>query len=202
MREIFRPAACALSVACLALAMSAASSGEVMAQAKQAPPKQAAPAQAAPPPPQQEAPLKQIALTEAQIQGVLAASKEMDPITEKIPENAKPDPKITAQLEGIAKKNGFASYDDYNLVIDNISLVLGGFDPATKKYVGAETVMKAQLAQIQADKKMSAKDKKEALADLNDALKSPPPAVENKGNIELVSKYYDKLAAALGDSQE
>ena len=33
MREIFRPAACALSVACLALAISAVSSGEVLAQA-------------------------------------------------------------------------------------------------------------------------------------------------------------------------
>ena len=40
MREIFRPAACALSAACLAFALSAVSSGEVMAQAKQAPPKQ------------------------------------------------------------------------------------------------------------------------------------------------------------------
>ena len=37
MREIFRPAACALSIACLALAMSAISSGDVLAQAKQAP---------------------------------------------------------------------------------------------------------------------------------------------------------------------
>ena len=80
-------------------------------------------------------------------------------------------------------------------MVDNISLVLGGFDPATKKYVGAEAVIKAQIAQVQADKKMSAKDKKEALADLNEALKSPPPAIENKGNIDLVAKYYDKLAA-------
>src|SRR5258708_24859731 len=209
MREIARPLARVLSLACLALAMACLaatiavlSSGEVLAQAKQAPPKQMAPAQAAPPPPQQEAPLKQMALTEAQVQGVLSAAKEMDPIVEKIPENAKPDPKITAQLEAVAKKNGFASYDEYNTVVDNISLVLGGFDPATKKYVGAETVLKAQVAQIQADKKMPAKDKKEALADLNEALKSPPPAIENKGNIDLVAKYYDKLAEALGEGEE
>ena len=103
-----------------------------------------------------------------------------------------------AQLDAVAKKNGFASYDEYNTVVDNISLVLGGFDPATKKYVGAEAVIKAQIAQVQADKKMPAKDKKEALADLNEALKSPPPAIENKGNIDLVAKYYDKLADALG----
>jgi hypothetical protein len=200
MREIVRPLASVLSVACLAFSISAVSSSDVLAQAKMAPaPKQ----QAAPPPAAAEAPaLKQIALTDKQIEQVLAAQKDVDTITDKIPENAKPDPKIDAQLDAVAKKAGFASYEEYNTVVDNISLVLGGFDPATKKYVGAETVMKAQLAEIQADKKMSAKDKKAALADINEALKSPPPAIENKGNIDLVGKYYDKLAAALGDSQQ
>jgi hypothetical protein len=202
MREIFRPAVCALSVACLALAMSAVSNTDAMAQAKQAPPKQSAPAQAAPPPAAEAPAVKQIALTEKQIQGVLAASKDVDAITDKIPDNAKPDPKVDAQLDAVAKKNGFASYDEYNSVVDNISLVLGGFDPATKKFVGAEAVLKAQIAQVQADKKMPAKDKKAALADLNEALKSPPPAIENKGNIDLVAKYYDKLAEALGEGEE
>ena len=46
------------------------------------------------------------------------------------------------------------------------------------------------------------KDKKDALAGLNEALKSPAPPIENKGNIDLVTKYYDKLADALGDDQE
>jgi hypothetical protein len=198
--RVVRPLASVLSVACLAFSISAVSSSDVLAQAKMAPaPKQ----QAAPPPAAAQAPaLKQIALTDKQIEQVLAGQKDVDAITDKIPENAKPDTKIDAQLDAAAKKAGFASYEEYNTVVDNISLVLGGFDPATKKYVGVETVMKAQLAQIQADKKMSAKDKKEALADINEALKSPPPAIENKGNIDLVGKYYDKLAAALGDSQQ
>jgi hypothetical protein len=201
MREIFRPAAVALSTACLALALSVTSSDEVLAQAKQAPPKQA-PAQAAPPPAAEVPQIKQIALTEKQIEGVIAAQKDVDTITDKIPDDAKPDPKIDAQLDAVAKKNGFASYDEYNTVVDNISLVLGGFDPATKKFVGAEAVLKAQIAQLKADKKISAKDKKEALADLNEALKSPPPAIENKGNIDIVAKYYDKLAEALGEGEE
>ena len=194
MREIVRPVVAALSIACLAALMSSSSA---LAQAKQQP---MAPApQAAP---QQPAPLKQIALTEKQVEGVIAAAKDMDAITEKLPDNAKPDPKVTAQLEGVAKKNGFASYDEYNDVIDNISLVLGGFDPTTKKYVGTEAVIKAQMAQIQADKKMSAKDKKDALADLSEALKTPDQPVQNKGNIDLVGKYYDKLAAIMGDDQQ
>lgn len=205
MREIVRPVTAALSVACLAIAVSAASTSGAFAQAKQqqmAPAaKQAAPA-AAPAQADQAPPIKQIALTDKQIDGALAASKEMDPITAKLSQDSKPDPKIVAQLEAIAKKNGFASYDEFNTVVDNISLVLGGFDPQTKKYVGPEAVLKGQIAQVEADKKMSAKDKKDALADLNEALKSPPPAVENKGNIDLVTKSYDKLMEEFGGSDD
>ncbi|MGV7217238.1 hypothetical protein [Bradyrhizobium sp. UFLA05-112] len=194
MPSLLRPALTALSVACLLSAASIASSGTALAQAKQ----QAAPAQAAP---AQPPALKQIALTDKQIDGVLAAQKDMDAITAKLPENTAPDQKVMAQLEAVAKKYGFASYDDYNNVVDNVSLVLGGFDPASKKYVGTEAVIKAQIAQLQADKKVPAKDKKDALDELNEALKTPAPAVENKGNIDLVGKYYDKLIAALGDDQ-
>jgi hypothetical protein len=194
MREFFRPIAAALGIAGLAVLIAIASAGGALAQAKQAPPAQAAPAQ----PPA----VKQAALTDKQIDGVLAAQKDMDAIVEKLPANAKPDPRIAAQLDGVAKKNGFASYDEYNNVVDNIGIVLAGFDPATKKYVGTEALIKTQIAQVQADKKMPAKDKKQALADLDEALKSPAPPIENKGNIDLVAKYYDKLADALGDDQQ
>jgi hypothetical protein len=201
MREFVRPITAALSVAGLAVVMAIASTGGVLAQAKQAPPKQMAPAQAAPPPAQPPA-VKQMALTDKQVEGVLTAQKDIDAIAAKLPDNAKPDPKVTTQLEGVAKKNGFAGYDEYNNVIDNISIVLAGFDPATKKYVGADAVIKTQMAQVQADRKMPPKDKNQALADLNEALKSPAPPIENKGNIDLVAKYYDKLADALGDDQQ
>src|SRR6202163_4684795 len=117
MREFVRPVTVALSVAGLAVLIAIASTGGALAQAKQAPPKQMAPAQTAQPPA-----VKQMALTDKQIEGVLAAQKDMDAITAKLPDNAKPDPKVTAQLEGVAKKNGFAGYE-YNNIIDNISIV-------------------------------------------------------------------------------
>ena len=195
MPALLRPALTAFGVACLVSVTALASSGAAFAQAKQqpAPAQQAAPAQTPT--------LKQIALTDKQLDGVLAAQKDMDAITAKLPENTAPDAKVMAQLDGVAKKLGFASYDDYNNVVDNISLVLGGFDPTTKKYVGNDAVIKTQIAQVEADKKMPAKDKKEALDELNEALKTPAPAIENKANIDLVGKYYDKLVAALGDDQ-
>jgi len=195
MREFIRPVAAALSIACLAASMAVISSTDALAQAKP----QMAPAQAAP---QQPPPVKQMALTDKQIQGVLAASKDMDAITAKMPANGQPDAKMMAQINAVAKKNGFASADEYNDVTDNIGLVMQGIDPATKKYVGNEAVLKAQIAQLQADKKMSPKDKKEALDDLNESLKSPAPAIQNKGNIDLVLKNYDQLAASMATDQQ
>ena len=191
MREFVRLVPAALSVACLAAAIATAPAGEALAQATPAP-------QTAPAP---QPAVKQIALTDKQIEGVLAAQKDMDAITAKLADNATLDPRITAQLEDVTRKNGFASYDEYSNVVDNISIVLAGFDPATKQYVGTDVVIKAQIAKVESDKKMSPNDRKEALAELNDALKSPV-LIENRGNIDLVAKYYDKLADALGDDQE
>jgi hypothetical protein len=197
MREFIRPVATAFSIVCLAAAMAVLSAGSAMAQAKGG---QMAPAQAAPPMGQPPA-MKQMALNQKQIDGVIAAAKDMDTLSEKMPENGKPDPKLMAQFEATAKKYGFASYDEYNLVVDNIGLVMSGIDPASKKYVGSAAVIKAQIAQVQADKKMSPKDKKQALDDLNQAAKAPEPTIENKGNIDLVLKNFDKLAAIMGDDQ-
>jgi hypothetical protein len=191
MREFIRFAAAALGLAWLAVAVAALSTGAALAQADQ----QMAPNEAAPA-------FKQMPLADKQIEGVLAAQKDMDPIIEKLPDNGRTDPNAIAQLEAAAKKNGFASYEEYTNVVDNIGLVLGGFDPATRKYVGPDAVIKAQIAQVEADKQMSDNDKKEALAELKDALKTPAPAIENKGNIDVVARYYDKLADALGGDQQ
>jgi hypothetical protein len=197
MREFIRPLAATLSLVCLTACIIVGSSSNGLAQTRQ----QATPVQASPPAGQAPA-LKQMALTDKQIEGVLAAQKDIDAIAEKVPDDAKPDPKVTAELDAVARKNGFASYEEYNDVIDNISLVLAGIDPATKKYVGSEAIIKAQITQIQSDTSMPANDKKQALADLTEALKAPSPPIENKGNIDLVVKYYDKLADALGNDQQ
>jgi hypothetical protein len=195
MPKIVRPVVSALSVACLAISLAALATGNALAQAKQGAAKQSAPAPAVPPPQQEEAPIKQIALTDKQVENMLAVTQEMDTLTATAPEDAKPDSTVTGRLERIARKNGFASFDEYTNVFDNVRLVLAGIDPLTKKYVGPEAAIKSQLARIQADKKMSAKEKQEALAEMDEALKSPPPpAIENKGNINVVIKYYDKLA--------
>jgi hypothetical protein len=184
MRKMIRPLAAAVCITCLTVSNFLMTTDNAMAQDQAA------------------TPVKQMALTKKQIEGVLAAQKEMDEINEKVSERPKPYLIVAEQLESSAKKNGFASYDEYTSVVENVSLVFAGFDPTSKKYIGSEAVIKAQIAQVQADKNIAAEDKTEALDELNNALKSPAPPVENKGNIDLVAEYYDRLAEAMGNDQQ
>ena len=179
MRQLFRSILAALSIACLA-----ASFGTLTSDAL---------AQGGPPP------LKQIALTQQQVDNVLAAAKEMEAITQTLPPNAPPNAQAVARLTAVAKKHGFASYADYETVVGNISLVMDGLDPKTRKYIGSEAALKAQIEMVKANTQMSAEQKKQALANLNMALQAKEPEVQNKGNIDLVIKNYDKLDVALGE---
>jgi hypothetical protein len=167
-------------------------------------PKQMAPqpAQMAPQPPavQPAAPqMQQIALTDKQVQGLLDSQHDMDAITSKLPDDdpsKPPDAKTMAQLDTVAKKYGFASYAEYGNVAANVDMLLDGFDPKTRKFIGIEASLKNQIAMVQADSKMPAKDKTEALDELNDALKNAPK-IQFPANVDVVAKYYDKLSEAL-----
>ncbi|MEH2510721.1 hypothetical protein V1291_002075 [Nitrobacteraceae bacterium AZCC 1564] len=201
MRDFVRSPIAMLAVAAFALFSPALNS--VMAQTpKQSP----APAAKQPPAAQQAAPapasLKQIELNEKQVESLLAAQKEMDAVSDKLPAGASdnPDPKLQAQFDAIAKKNGFASFDEYGTVYDNVSLVMSGIDPKTKAFTEPPEALKKQIAAVQAEAKIPAKDKKAILDDMNEALKTIEP-VKYPGNVTLVTKYYDKLGALMQDDE-
>src|SRR5258708_29568086 len=68
--------------------------------------------------------VKQIKLTEKHIQGFMAAYEDMAKLYESA--NPEPDPKVEAQAEAVAKRNGFASLDEYDDVSFNISMIMSG----------------------------------------------------------------------------
>jgi hypothetical protein len=180
MRQFFRSILTALSIACLAASFGTLSLHPALAQI-------GSPLQ-----------LKQIALTQKQIDDVLASQKEVAAITQNVRRNAPPSSKVIAKLDGVAKEHGFANFDEYNTVIGNISIVMDGIDPQTKKYIGSDAGLKQQVEEVKTSKKMSAADKKKALAALDFAQKFKDPDVQNKGNIDLVIQNYDKIDAGLG----
>ena len=80
-------------------------------------------------------------------------------------------------------------------------MVVDGIDPQTKTYVGAETVLRQQIAEVNGDKKMPAAERKQALYELNEALKSVEP-IKFPANIDLVVRYYDQIIAATPQPEE
>jgi hypothetical protein len=143
-------------------------------------------------------PIKQIALTEKQIQSFIAVQKDMTPLVQKaqtLPPG-KQDPKLDAEFETVAKKHGFASYEELGDVGANIMLILDGIDPSTGKFTDPITAIKKEIEEIQADKQMPEKEKKDAVAERTAALKSFEP-IKYPANIELVTKWREKIEASL-----
>jgi hypothetical protein len=142
--------------------------------------------------------VKQIQLTEKQVLAFIAAQKVMSEILEKLQEEEQenPPPPVLAQLEANARKHGFKDFKDYDDVSANIFLVMAGIDPQTKTFTEPSVAIKKEIAQVSADKTISAKDKKQMLQELNEALESVQP-IQFPGNIDLVRKYYDRIEASL-----
>ena len=140
---------------------------------------------------------KQIKLTDKHIQGFMAASKDMAKLYASANPD-KPDPKVEAQAAAVAKKNGFASLDEYDNASMNISMIMAGIDPQTKKFAEPPEQLKKQIADLKADKSVPEAEKKEDLAQLDAALKNAKP-IQFKENIALVLKNYDKLAPLMDE---
>jgi hypothetical protein len=131
-----------------------------------------------------QAPAKQIKLTEKQVESFIAVQETMA--------TAKTD----AEFEAIAKEHGFAGLDEHDDVEANILLLMDGIDPQTKAFSEPPIQIKRRIDEIRADKTMPEADRKQALEELSQALKTAKP-IEFPGNVELVRKYYDQLQAVL-----
>jgi hypothetical protein len=136
--------------------------------------------------------VRQIKLTEKQIQGFMAAYEDMAKVYDGANQD-KPDLKVEAQAAAVAKKNGFASLAQYEDVSTNITMIMSGIDPQTKKFTEPPEQIKNEIAALKADKSVPEAEKKEALAQLETALKNAKP-IQFKENIALVLKYFDRLA--------
>jgi hypothetical protein len=135
--------------------------------------------------------VKQIKLTEKRIQGFMAAFEDIAKLYDGADPD-KPDPKVEAQAEAIAKQSGFASLAEYEDVSMNIAMIMYGIDPRTKKFTEPPEQIKKEIAALKGDKSVPEAEKREGLAQLEAALKDAKP-VQFKENIALVLKYFDQL---------
>ena len=104
--------------------------------------------------------VKQIRLTDKHIQGFIAAHEAMSKLYEGI-DAGNSDPKIEKQAAAIVKKNGFANLEEHDVVSMNISMIMSGIDPQTKKFLEPPDQIKHDIALLKADKSVPEARKKE-----------------------------------------
>lgn len=137
--------------------------------------------------------LKQIELNDKLVSSFIAAQKDFAPLSSKLAEGGdKPDAALTAQLEEIAKKNGFASFAEFEDVGANITIVLDGLDRSSGTYTDPAEKMKKELEEIKADDSIPADDKKLAVDDLTQEIAAAQP-LKYKNNIDVVKKHIAEL---------
>ncbi len=144
----------------------------------------------------EEMQIEQVELTEKQIDAFIATDKEIAPITAKLKGNTQPTKQMMSQMEAIAKKNGFKDFDEFGDVGANIGMVFGGIDPQSKKY-DPEELIRREIAAVQGNDKIPAKQKQQILKNLQQASTSVPK-LQYPGNAELVAKNYDRLKPMMG----
>ena len=143
----------------------------------------------------------QINLTEKQVEGFIAAQKDMSAVVGKMQAAATADKaaikKYEVELEAVTRKHGFKNFIEYEAVAASISMVLAAIDPQTKTFTDPQNAIKKEIEDVTADKAMAENEKKQLLQELKEALQTAEP-IQFPGNVELVRKYYDQIDAALG----
>ena len=139
----------------------------------------------------------QVKLTEEQVKGFISAQKDLADISTKLEQAGdKPDDALQNELEAVAKKHGFSSFQELDDVAASVSTVMAGLDPETGEFTDPQDAMKKELADIEADKEIPADEKKLLIEELNEAIKTTPP-IAHKENIDLVKKYRTEIEAAM-----
>lgn len=141
---------------------------------------------------------KQVKLSEQMIKGFISAQKDMADLAQKQggQPSEKPDPKVQAELDDIAKKYGFSNFVEFDDVAFNISMVMGGLDPQSGAFTDPIVAIKKEIEEITADKTIPEKDKKQMLDELAEALKKTPP-MKFPENVEVVKKFRTEIEKVL-----
>ena len=144
-----------------------------------------------------EEPIKQIKLTEQQVTNFISAQPDLATVAGKLQQAGNdPDAALRAELDGIAKKHGFASFTELDDVAANVAIVMAGLDAQSGAFTDPLDALKKELADVTADASIPEKDKKQLVQELGDAIKTTPP-LEHKENVDIVKAHRNEIEKAL-----
>lgn len=141
--------------------------------------------------------VKQIKLSDAQVQSFIKAQSDLAAIASKIQAaGEKPEPKLQEELEGIAKKHGFSSFTELDDVAANISIVMAGLDSQSGSYVDPVEALQKELEDVKKDESIPQADKDQLVQELTEAIKTTPP-LQHKENVDIVKTHRADIEKAL-----
>lgn len=138
--------------------------------------------------------LKQIALNEEHIQGYLKIAPDLTKLFGRIDAaQAAPDPQLLADLETLAKRGGFATFEDLEVAVANITFVMSGIDENDGSFREPVELLRQELADLEADKEIKGEERTELIASIKESI-AHTPKLDHPGNIEIVKKHFKALA--------
>jgi hypothetical protein len=141
--------------------------------------------------------VNQIKLSEAQVKSFIAAQPDLATVAPKLQEAGDNiDTALQAELDGIAKKHGFANFSELDDVAANISIVMAGLDAKSGTFTDPVDALKKELADVTGDASIPDADKKQLIEELTEAVKSTQP-LQHKENIDLVKAHREEIEKAL-----
>ncbi|WP_424959174.1 hypothetical protein [Hyphomicrobium sp. 1Nfss2.1] len=147
--------------------------------------------------PQKDVPIKQMKLTEEQVKSFVAAQPDLANVAPKLQEAGDNiDAALQAELDELAKKHGFANFNELDDVAANISIVMAGLDSKSGEFTEPVEALKKELEDVTADASIPEDDKKQLVSELNEAIKTTPH-IEYPENVELVKAHRAEIEKAL-----
>jgi hypothetical protein len=147
--------------------------------------------------PPKDEPINQLKLTEAQVKSFISAQPDLATVAPKLQEAGDNiEPTLQTELDGIAKKHGFSSFEELDDVAANISIVMAGLDSKSGEFTEPVEALKKELSDVTADASIPDADKKQLIEELNEAI-STTPRIEHIENVELVKAHRAEIEKAL-----
>jgi hypothetical protein len=144
-----------------------------------------------------EDPIKQLKLTETQVKSFISAQPDLATVAPKLQEAGDNiQPALQTELVTIAKKHGFASFQELDDVAANISIVMAGLDSKSGEFTEPVEALKKELTDVTADASIPDADKKQLMQELTEAI-STTPRLEHIENVELVKAHRAEIEKAL-----
>ena len=106
---------------------------------------------------------------------------------------AAPDAKLLAELETLAKRGGFATFEALEIAVANITFVMSGIDENDGSFREPVDLLRQELVDTEADKQIKGDEKAELIASIKESI-AHTPRLAHRGNVAIVNKHFKALA--------